>query len=476
MRLVLALLLVLGVADGASLEEEARWVGRRHARAFVKLAQRAAKENQLATARLLFLRAIELDADNQTARRAIGFRRKADKWMRPPEVAAAFEQQRDDDTAKTKSYRGERNKLELAYTAGMVRACKQYGTPDRARRFLLPRLRYTPRDDALHEALGHPVVDGRRVRPELAEFARALPKRLALWRATGRTDPARITGETVQIAGLPGVRPLFRVGSREFASGFPPKSTAWFARRIECVHRMLRLMLGDEAKRWDLGPVYFLDSAQYRAFLTTRNLSISERSLWIRRRHFWAEDAHVFAARDLSEALDFYAHAVAIYTIGDIRSPFPKDDSSRDIPAWLMEGFGLLITLELFDSAETFVTSGRETGGKLTALRPPPRPIRRAAALEHVREELYRNTLPSLHQLLGTSMNGLDETRSLQAWTLVRFLALSDPEAFRKLPDAVREQKGESRSARSSLAIQSVFGLEHAEFERLWRIYLLEIS
>ena len=100
----------------------------------------------------------------------------------------------------------------------------------------------------------------------------------------------------------------------------------------------------------------------------------------------------------------------------------------------------------------------------------------RAVCLAYVRDQLYDGSLPPLREILGNSLNNLDRFRALEAWTYVRFLALLDPEAFRKLPAALRAQAEGSQADRSERALSAAYGKEAAELERLWRISLLELS
>jgi len=469
-RYALSLLLLGSLASAAKIDIELARADAKHARAFVKLADNAAKAGQKATARMLYERALALDPSNSKARRSLGYKRAKGEWAREREAAFEVARWRDTDRASLSEFRVKRRTLEAKRTADWIRIARE--EPDRLRGLL----RYTPRDEALHAALGHKMIGGRRVRPELEGFARSMPARLAAWRKCAASKTADPSDETTVISGLQGAQPVFRVGARQIASGFPAKSTAQFANKTECVQSMLRLTLGADAKPWDLGPVYFLRRDQYRDFLGALSLKPGERENWMKRRHYWGPKVQAFGARDLAEALDFYSHVAALYTIGKISGPFPKTDPSRQSPPWLLEGYGLFVTLELFDTAETFLTSGRESTGKIESPLPPPTPIMRASALAHTRGELYVGSLPSLRELFGASMNGLDKVRSVQAWTFIRFLLLYDPDGFKKLPDAIRAQKGNSRADRSEAAIRAAFAIDAAKLERLWRLYLLELS
>jgi len=469
-RITLLLLTFAVASQAEDLDRKLDRADDASARALTKLADEAAKAKQQATARMLYERALALDPDSRLARRALGYKKAKGEWAREREIAGEVARWRDSDLARLREFRARRRTIEAERTADWIRLCRK----DAER--LRPLLRYSPRDEALHAALGHKRVGGKRVRPEMEGFATTLSQRMGAWQACAEAKVAEPSKETVVISGLRGAQPVFKVGGRNVASSFPVESTARFANKTECVQKMLRLTLGDAREPWDMGPVYFLGRSQYRDFLAALSMPDGERANWMQRRHYWGAQIQAFGARDLSEALDFYAHAAAVYTIGRISGPFPEGDPSRDAHAWLLEGFGLFVTLELFDTAETFLTSGRESTGKIESPLPPPEPIRRDAALAHTQDELYVGSLPSIRELLGASMNGLDKVRSVQAWTFVRFLLLLDPDAFKKLPDAMRADAGMSRADRSAGALEQVYGLKLAELEAQWRAYLLEIA
>jgi hypothetical protein len=141
-----------------------------------------------------------------------------------------------------------------------------------------------------------------------------------------------------------------------------------------------------------------------------------------------------------------------------------------------MEGYGLHLSLDLFDSAETWFVSGGESAGKTTTTLPLPARLTRAACLAHVRDQLYDGSLPPLREIVGNTLNNLDKTRALQAWTFVRFLALYDPEASRSLPGALRGRTEDSKVGRSEGALQEAFGIDVAQLDSLWQAYLLELA
>ena len=177
MRYALSLLLLGSVASAANIDRELARADAKHARAFVKLADKAFKADQKATARMLYERALALDPSNSKARRALGFKRAKGEWAREREAAGDVARWRDTDRITLKEFRAERRVLETRRTAEWVKICAK--EPAR----LKPLLRFSPRDAALHAALGH--KNG--VRPELEIFAATMRERLASWHGSVET-------------------------------------------------------------------------------------------------------------------------------------------------------------------------------------------------------------------------------------------------------------------------------------------------
>ena len=67
-------------------------------------------------------------------------------------------------------------------------------------------------------------------------------------------------------------------------------------------------------------------------------------------------------------------------------------------------------------------------------------------------------------------------TASMQAWTLLRFLFLYDPEKAKQLPGALRDKTTGPQPERVDAVLQELFGLGLDELEPLWRAYLIELS
>ncbi|MHC4846996.1 MAG: hypothetical protein ACYTEG_00900, partial [Planctomycetota bacterium] len=236
-----------------------------------------------------------------------------------------------------------------------------------------------------------------------------------------------------------------RIGAREVVAASTPEQSKAFAAHSECPQKFARLLLGDDADIWDPSPVYFLSATQYRDFIY---------------------DRHGKGARERRVKYAVY------------RASPKKADGKRDTNryAWFREGLGLLLSLELLDSAECWFSSSTESAGKAKPTLPLPANRTRASCLAYLRGQLLDGVLPPLREIWGNSLNNLDRVRALQAWSFVRFLALYDPPAFKRLPPALQEQGSGAQVERTTKALEKAFGKPAAELERLWRIYLLELS
>lgn len=478
MRLLLAVPLLLGAAAGAE-ESAARFAraDRQAAGRFLSLALRAEKLEQGATARRLFERVIELDPDHATARRRLGYRRVDRAWTRASADAAAVDRLANTDPKKVLGLRKERLKLEQRHANEILRLATKYATPAEARPRIEALLAHVPRSEAVHKALGHERIGKRRVRPELTAYVRAERGRVAAWEACRQPGDAYATKETLHFPGLQEPKPVLRVVQRLVASGYTRGNTLYLARRTECPHALMRVVLGDDVKRWDRSPVYFLSRVQYEAFIRHRHKDTETRKRKLRFSTYDGQDCYAQKTGNLAVALDLYAHAAGFWTMGRLASP-EKPGGGRDYDrySWLKEGFGLLLSLAIFDTAHSWFTSRTESTGKAPPTLPLPETRSRAVSLAYIRDQLYDGALPPLREILGNSLNNLDRFRALEAWTFVRFLALYDPAAFRRLPAALRAQTEGPQVDRSERALSAAFGKDARELERLWRIWLLELS
>jgi hypothetical protein len=177
--------------------------------------------------------------------------------------------------------------------------------------------------------------------------------------------------------------------------------------------------------------------------------------------------------------MDIYAHNVGYRSVVSLATPPLPDGAPKDAPnehyAWFREGMGYLFSLELFDSASTSFYSTTESNRKVVG-EPPPKVQNRRTLAAWVASQRLAGVGHDLRDLLGRSLNNLDFHLSMEAWTFVRFLALHDPDAFRRLPAALAAQGEGPEADRADAALRSAFGRGVDELEPLWRVWVLEVQ
>jgi hypothetical protein len=448
---------------------------RGHAARFLSLALAAEKDGQEATARRLFDRILDLDADHATARKRLGFRRKGSEWSRDSAAAAEVDRRVDRDPSQVEGLRTRRVALEEARASDLTRLLERCGALEEREQVLLGLLAVAPRSEDVHRALGHQRVGEDWARPELLGMARSAPERLKAWAALRAPAEVRPTAERVAFSKGGKAWDVVTVGERRVASSFGRAETVALAGQTELPHRLVRHLLGEDVKPWDRSPVYFLDTDQYKALVYSRHADGETRRRKLRFSTYRSSDCCAFRAR--TNASDLYAHTVGFWTTEDLVSPpgaegKPDDDTY----SWFKEGFSLLLTLELLDSAASWFTSRIESTGKAQPTEPMPEARTAANCLAYVRNQLYDGALPPLREIRGNSLNNLDRFRSLVAWSFVRFLALYDPDAFRGLPAALKAQTTGPEVERADRALEAAYGRPAADLDRLWRAWLLELT
>jgi tetratricopeptide (TPR) repeat protein len=474
---LLVVIFFCSVALAADLEERLRQADVRIARRFSTLALKADKLGQRASARRIFERALVLDPKNRIARGKLGYKKSGGEWVRPSGVAIEIDAWEDSDPDRAAKLRDERGKLEQMRAREVLKLTGKWGTPETARPALLALLDNLPRMEAVHVALGHEKIGAVYVRHELTDFMRAMPQRMDRWTACRKPGVAELTGESIDLPGITMPSAVARIGTREVVAASTPEQSKNFAAHSACPQKFVRLLLGDDASIWDPSPVYFLSAIQYRDFIHARHADEKTRKQRVKYAVYRGKDCVAVRMMTFELALDLYAHNVGFFTASRTASP-KKADGKRDTNryAWFREGLGLLLSLELLDSAECWFSSSTESAGKAKPTLPLPANRTRASCLAYLRGQLLDGVLPPLREIWGNSLNNLDRVRALQAWSFVRFLALYDPPAFKRLPPALQEQGSGAQVERTTKALEKAFGKPAAELERLWRIYLLELS
>jgi hypothetical protein len=311
------------------------------------------------------------------------------------------------------------------------------------------------------------------------------PGRADAWRALSapRLDAHAVregTGEAVLAIPGQGSWPWFEVGERRVAGTFERGLVVWRARRTECAHDLLGELFGTEAPRWDPLVVCFLLPAAYEAYVRARHPDKEVADRKLRSGTFRANDGFAMRVRAVGQAIDFYSHAVGFFTGERLASPRTKGPDGKevvddDVYPWFHEGLGYLLSLELWGTADSHFFSRTESSAKRISPLPRPKPENRETLLAWVGQNLLAGRGLGLREVLTRSLNGLDFQASMEAWTFLRFLALLDPEAFRRLPAALTAEVEGARAVRADRALTATYGRNLDALEALWRAWLLEV-
>jgi hypothetical protein len=446
----------------------------------VGVAKKAERGGQGATATRILKRALELDPEQRTARRLLGFVRRRGGWTRAPEERSRVELREDVDARAAAEFRALRFEEEDRRADGVLRTCRLAEMPEGARERLAGLLAYSPRHAGVHEALGHERIGDNWVRPELVDAVRRMPSVLRSWaacRAAGG-NPTRLP-ENITLPGARGVLVAHRVGERVVGATFPPEVAKPLAASTEPPYALLRTLLGPDVDTWRRPRVYFLNRASYMGVIRERHADEAVADRRMRTATYACRDFFAVRMARPSRGTDLFAHSVGFWSMQRLVAPDIPDDPNerrdRHVYAWVKEGTGYLVTLELFDTATSWFFSRKESSGKVRFTVPPPEEKNRETCLAWVRDLMLDGTSPSLRNVLGRTLNNLDLLGSLEAWTFVRFLAFHDPVALRKLPEALRKRTGGSSAKRSEEALVEVTGLSLDELESRWRAFVLEI-
>jgi hypothetical protein len=463
---------------GSLLENRIKQTDHNASQRLLALAQAEEKAKHGALSMRTFARVVELDPDNSTARRELGWRKGPSGWTKAkdPDVPVPPKTQEEDDRAA--KFLADEHAIEEGRAREIVKICGESGTPEEARPYLLALLERMPRMAEVHAALGHEKVGDRYVRPELLAMVKRQAEVEKRWGEVRYLSAVvEATTDRLTLEGA-GDWPVNRVGERLVGAGYPDEDAKAAALSTARVQRLLRLLLGDAAKAWDPSPIYFLEPKQYEAFVKANTPDESQWKSRLRSASFGTKSA--FALRAMATGVeDIYAHNVGYRTAQSLSTPKGADGKKptedEDHFAWLNEGFGYLMSLEISDTAGTSFYSTTESTAKVTGI-PPPKVGDRKNYAEWIRALMARGEETPLRELLGKSINSLDLHASMEAWSFVRFLALYDPDGFRRLPDALSQQVAGSEPDRADEALRQAFGKGIEELQTLWRAYVLEVS
>jgi hypothetical protein len=479
--LLAALAFAPPTAAAPALAERVAALDRQAAQRLFPLATTALKVKHRDLGRRVLERAIALDPEHGSARRELGYVKRGGAWTRAEEPVGGVPE-KDDAQAWERAARLETEALAVeTWRAREILKLAAPAPPEEARPLLLALLGSVPRMPEVHAALGHPRVGERYVRPELVRLASEAPARSAAWRRLA--EPALEAYGTEESLEVPdhGPCPWLKVGSRRVAGTFERGVVVFRARRTECAHELLRNLLGPEVKRWDPPAVCFLLPKAYEALIRAQSPDEATAERRLKSGTFAGRDAFLLRVGSIGIALDFYAHVAGFLTAERIASPRRPGPDGKDVVddgayAWFHEGLGYLLSLELWDSADSHFFSRTESHTKLASTLPKPELATRDTLLAWVGANVLAGRGLTLNDVLSRSLNALDFHASMEAWSFVRFLALYDLEAFRRLPAALAAQHEGAYLARADAAFTAVYGKCAAELEVLWRAWLLEVA
>ena len=478
--MILALLLLSARASALDLDLSGivKKVNRRTAAKLLRIAKDADREDLAATARRFYEAAVEFDPANASALTKLGYRRYRGEWRRDEKLSGEIAALEDADPRAGEAYLLRLADLRDEHIKEVVRVCVKYGTLEQRRPIIEALLARMPRRADLHEALGHVRIGRNHVRPGLVDLVKWMPLRLRAWRnpEIHPVPPAECT-PSVEVPGVESGLTFYRVGSSNVATTLD--TGVGIAASVQRTRALLRLLLGERAKCWSPSTVLFLQPAPYNALV--KRLQPEKRAFEFYQRFGNYEHHDFYAIRVWQEAdaAERYAHTagyLSMYLLGAPPARDAKDERDTFAYAWLLEGFGYLLSLELFDRAHVSFVSIEESSRKRTGSRPPPKSRTRAACLAWIRQELLAGATYPLRDVFSFSLNNLDFCASMQACTFLRFLFLYDPEGAKNLPRALAAYRDGPSYTRVDLALRESFDKGINRLEPLWRAFVLEID
>jgi hypothetical protein len=463
-------------AQSLDLAGMVRKVEKRTVQNLLLLAKHAEQQELHATARRIRERALELDADSRIARAMLGYRRVAGAWRREDAVAEEVAARKDGDDALAKKQQAAWQRAEEKHLAEVVRVCVKYGTLEQRRSILEPLLAQRPRRADLHEALGHVKVGDNYARPGMVEMVKLMPWRLQIWHDKA-TEPVSVSRSDFRrkVPGLEQDLVYYVAADTEVATTLEAGREVAVA--VARTQEFLRLLLGDEVRRWRPSPVLFLQAKPYAAMVRALHPDDAAFKLYSRFENYEHRDFYAIRVYSAGDAAERYAHGAGYYTMfKQAVPPAPGAGRDRRRYAWLLEGFGYLVSLEMFDRAHLSFVSIEETSTKRVYTRPPPAKRTRANCLAWLREQVLAGRAYPLREVCSLSLNNLDFCASMQAYTFLRFLFLYDPSRVKRLPLALLAQMDGPQADRTDRALREAFGKGLGELESFWRAFVVEIE
>jgi len=272
-----------------------------------------------------------------------------------------------------------------------------------------------------------------------------------------------------------GIQPVIG-GGQEVVSTFTAEETQKIALELRRSYGFIGQLLGTKAEPWAPYRFCLLDAIAYRRMIYDRHDDPDEQAARLNFSSYECEDYVALMADTVPKAFDTVSHTVAYKTMQMMVAPGEEDSRDLEAYAFMKEGFGYLVSLEMYDTALTYFHSGTESSGKLLAMTTPPSVNTRESVTRWLRENAMEGRTVPLPEVFGRSLNNLDFLISMQAWSFLRFLALYDDTAFRNFPLFLREKEKGAYATRVTESLKQSFGKDAAELERLWLAWLLEIE
>jgi hypothetical protein len=454
-------------------------VDREAARRLARVADDAKDEEQMAAAREIAERAVELWPDTSDARRLLLFEKnhKTREWERKLSDRVDVIKWEDKDPKEAAVFRGDALEIEKWRSRRYVRVWSKQDEKDRDPKVLEALLIRTPREPAVHEALGHPRVGDLYVRPELAPLLRRRETVVKRWKACRELPfEAKRAEAPFPVPGVPNELPTWVCEDQVTVASFPDEDTKALAVETQRTYALIARILGTKAVPWAPYRLVLLDGIGYRRMIYALYDDPEEQATRLRFSSYEHQDFVALMAETTAKARDTISHTLAYKTIQLAVAPGEADNRDPEPYAFIKEGFGYFVSLTLYNSAATWFHSGTESSSKVRKIVPAPEEKNEASLTRWLQGLARSGDLVPLPEVFGRSLNSLDELSSFEAWSFIRFLLLYDDVAFRNLVLSLREKEKGSAASRVLESLKQAYKKEPKELERLWLAWLLEIE
>ncbi len=448
------------------------------------LARTAFRNGSRASAISIWRRVLEVVPEHRESHIKLGFRKRDGAWVERAEAKERLAAAKDADWAETRRVARDRQKIEDWRIDQVIEVCQAHQKEPGWKDPMMRLLGQAPRNAKLHRALGHERIGDSYARPELAPIVRNMVKTVAAWaKIRAQKTNLRLARDTYD---LPGYRalPMVRLGKRYVLHDGPSFDAKEIARASAHAAQFVDEMIQKPGGSWTPRISVFVNPAGYRAVLEAISPEPTALARRLKYQNFSNENFYMWRCESVAMAMDAFSHRCAYRTMARIAAPvLPGQDKDVKVPkrdlranAWLREGFGYFASLELFNTAMTRTVSTSATERKRYTRDAPHFKLRnRLTIIDWVGEQVAAGVHVPLTDLVGQSLNNLDELGSFQAYTFLRFLYFVEPQATADFFVVLSEQTEGAPFVRVDRALRRTHGRSLKELERLWRLFLLEI-